>query len=243
MTILGVPAEAPPLHGPVVFDQRWCDLTYLHWPVDPAEVMRWMPPGVRPDVVDGVTHVGLIPFSMRGARLGSRLPVPYLGTFAETNVRLYGVDEAGRHGVVFRSLDCSRALVCLAARALGVPYVWSRVTVSADGPRRVYRTRRRTGGRTSEVRIEIGAETEPTDLEVFLTARWGMSTSTGRLGHRPVWVPNHHEPWPLHTATLTGLDDDLVAAAGVHPVGPMLRPLWSPGVHARFGLPQVGSRR
>jgi uncharacterized protein YqjF (DUF2071 family) len=35
------------------------------------------------------------------------------------------------------------------------------------------------------------------------------------------------------------LDDDLLAAGGVHTVGDPLRPLFSPGVHARFGRPSV----
>jgi uncharacterized protein YqjF (DUF2071 family) len=47
-----------------------------------------------------------------------RLPgVPYPGTFPETNVRLYSVDEHGRRGVLFRSLDASRLIPVTVARA------------------------------------------------------------------------------------------------------------------------------
>lgn len=235
-TAHGAPVAAPAPDGAVIFDQLWCDLAFLHWPVDPADVTKFMPPGARPDVVDGLTYVGLVPFSMRRARIGSRLPVPYVGTLAETNVRLYSVDDAGRHGVDFRSLDCSRALVVAAARAVGVPYVWSRVGVRADGAHRTYTTHRRRTEAASVLEIDIGEPIAPTELEIFLSARWGMHSA---LRGRPVWVPNHHGAWPLHTATVTRLDDDLVAAAGVAPVGPMLRPLWSPGVHARFGRPRL----
>jgi uncharacterized protein YqjF (DUF2071 family) len=250
VTVLGVPADAPPLPGAVVFDQRWCDLTFLHWPVAPETVARWMPPGARPDVVDGVTYVGLVPFQMRAARLGSRLPAPYLGSFAETNVRLYSVDGAGRHGVVFRSLDCSRLAVSAAARAVGVPYVWSHVVAEPYASRarepfpqlpvgsvRRYATRRHRGGPTSEVHVSIGEMVEPSPLETFLTARWGMHSS---LRGRPLWVPNQHDRWPLYEASVLRLDDELLGAAGVEPTGSMLRPLWSPGVRARFGRPQFG---
>lgn len=76
---------------------------------------------------------------------------------------------------------------------------------------------------------------EPTDLEVFLTARWGLhSAAAGQTW----WTPNEHEPWPLHTAELLDLDQDLVARAGFAVEGmPSLRPLFSPGVHTTFGLP------
>ena len=52
--------------------------------------------GTRPDTLDGVAHVGLIGFRMVGLGFGYGPPVPYLGTFWETNVRLYSVDDAGR---------------------------------------------------------------------------------------------------------------------------------------------------
>jgi uncharacterized protein YqjF (DUF2071 family) len=59
---------------------------------------------------------------------------------------------------------------------------------------------------------------------------------------RPRWTPNEHGTWPLYEAELVELRENLVAAAGIIPVGPMLRPLWSPGVRARFGMPsRVGT--
>ncbi len=241
-----VPAVAPPLDRPVIFDQLWCDLAYLHWPVDPADVARFMPPGTRPDVVDGVTYAGLVPFRMRRAGPFRGLPVPYLGAFLEVNVRLYSVDDAGRHGVVFRSLDCNRAAVVAAARCINVPYVYSRISaapfpatedgsfpVLAAGTRRWWSVRR-FGGVGSDIAIRVGEPVEPTDVEVFLTARWGMHSSFAGVG---LWTPNEHPPWPLYGAEPEHLDDALVAAAGIRPVGEMLRPLWTPGVRTLFGLP------
>ena len=249
-------AVAPPLPGRVVFDQVWCDLAFLHWPVDPDEVARFMPPRVRPDLFDGQAHVGLVPFRMRRAGFGQGHPMPWLGGFLEWNVRLYSVDEDGRHGVVFRTLDANRLGVVAAARwGMGVPYVFSRMradpypverpaagrTVELPtvpvGSERHWTLRRRFPGppATASLTLRVGAPTEPTPLEVFLTSRWGMHSA---LGGRPLWVPNEHRSWPLHEATVTDLDETLVAAAGLTPTGPMLRALWTPGVHARFAGPR-----
>ena len=82
--------------------------------------------------------------------------------------------------------------------------------------------------------VRIGAPVEPTPLEVWLTARWGAHT---RKAGRTWWLPNEHATWPLRSAEIDGLADELVAAAGVATAGPQLRPLYSPGVHARFGRP------
>ena len=71
------------------------------------------PPGTRPDVfADGMTYVALVPFVMSSTKVGTALPLPYFGSFLETNVRLYSVDDAGRHGVLFRSLETARLRLC-----------------------------------------------------------------------------------------------------------------------------------
>src|ERR1700712_353469 len=126
---------APRLAGRALSAQRWASLTFLHWPVDPDMVRHLFPAGVRPDTLDGVTYVGLVPFQMRGAGPGGRLPVPYFGDFCETNVRLYSVDDEGRSGIVFRTLEATRLSPVLLARwSLGLPYTWSkmRATHTAD---------------------------------------------------------------------------------------------------------------
>src|SRR5436189_68825 len=85
-------------------------------PAEPAAVQRFFPPGTRPDVFEGRTYVGLVPFRMVGTGLPHGPAVPYLGSFLETNIRLYSIDEAGRRGVVFRSLDANRLAVVATAR-------------------------------------------------------------------------------------------------------------------------------
>ena len=74
-----------------------------------------MPPGTRPDEHEGRSYVGLVPFRMVGVSLGRGPGIPYLGSFLETNVRLYSVDDTGRRGVVFLSLDTDRAAAVPAA--------------------------------------------------------------------------------------------------------------------------------
>lgn len=234
----GFLVDAPPLRPPVWVEQFWGDLTFLHWPVDPASVAHLYPPGTAPDVFsDGLTYVGLVPFVMHRSAVAGRVPLPYFGAFAETNVRLYSVDAAGRHGVLFRSLETTRLAVVGATRlGMGVPYTWARLRVTRTGDRITYVGTRRWPERGLQTLAElaIGAPVDPTPLEVWLTARWGAHT---RKAGRTWWVPNEHPTWPLRQAEVVELTDDLVPASGVVPVGPPLRALFSPGVQARFGRP------
>jgi len=225
----------------VVLAQQWLDVTFLHWAVEPARVAQLFPAGTRPDVIDGATWVGLVPFRMVGTGLGPHGAVPYLGTFLETNVRLYSVDAHGRRGVVFRSLDASRLAVVLAARAAyGLPYLWSRMHLHRRGAVFSYATWRRwpgPRGATSRVVVRVGpAVQRPSATEAFLTSRWGLHH---RFGGRTLYTPNQHEPWALHRAEIVELRDTLVAAAGLPGLVERAPDLvhWSPGVASRFGPP------
>jgi uncharacterized protein YqjF (DUF2071 family) len=235
--------EAPPLRGPVVSTQGWRDLTFLHWEVDPSQVAPLLPPGTRPDLHEGRTYVGLVPFRMVGVTVGSilgrRAAVPYLGTFLETNVRLYSVDSTGRRGVVFLSLDTDRgAVVPMARAAVGVPYRWARMRFRRDGDTVTYDARvRRVGDRPrSHVVVRSGAARVATPLDDFLTARWGAHVGRRR---RTTYVPIAHQPWPLRDCEVLELDDELVAAAGFPALTdrPPDHVACTTGVDARFGPP------
>lgn len=228
-----------------VLVQRWHDLAFVHWAVDPQVVAPLLPPGTRPDVLDGRTYVGLIGFRMVGLGLLSGPGLPYLGTFCETNVRLYSVDDSGRRAVVFRSLDASRLLAVLAARVgLGLPYKWSRMRLLRDGDLRTYTCRRRwpgPRGAASDLTVRVGAPiAEPGPLEHFLTARWGLHV---RAHGRTLHMPNTHPRWPLHRAELVTLNDELVVSAGLPaPQDAPVSVLYSPGVPVRFGNPSTATR-
>jgi uncharacterized protein YqjF (DUF2071 family) len=232
------PITPPPLPGPVTFEQRWDELTFVHWPVQPDTVAHLFPPGTRPDVfADGMTYVALVPFAMSSTKVGSAVPLPYFGSFLETNIRLYSVDDAGRHGVLFRSLETARLAVLPVTRiGLGVPYSWARMRMLRRGNQITYHTVRRwpRRGLRSRLTIAIGDVVQPTPLEVWLTARWGAHT---RKAGRTWWVPNEHGPWPLYGAEIVELDDELLEASTVRPAGERLRALYSSGVRTRFGRP------
>ncbi|WP_019891032.1 YqjF family protein [Streptomyces purpureus] len=235
-----VTADPPASAANPLLTQSWLDLAFLHWAADPGDVAPLLPAGTVPDTLDGVTYVGLVAFRMH--RVGwFRLPgVPYLGSFPETNVRLYTVDAYGRRGVVFRSMDAARLIPVAVGRGVfRLPYVWSRMTVRREGATVTYASSRRLPGPRgaySRITLRIGERVEdPTGLEHFLTARWGMH---GAFLGRSLYLPSTHPRWPLHRAELVTCEENLVAAAGLpQPAGDPVSVLYSPGVPVRFGRP------
>ncbi|OLB79168.1 MAG: hypothetical protein AUI14_11155 [Actinobacteria bacterium 13_2_20CM_2_71_6] len=131
----------------------------------------------------------------------------------------------------------------------GLPYRWSAMEVRPSGNRLRYRASRRwpgPSGARCDAEVELGRpydEAELGPLDHFLTARFRLySTLAGRL----VVADAEHPPWPLFSARLHELRQDLVQAAGLPaPAGePLLHA--SPGVRVRIGMWQpvrAGRRR
>jgi uncharacterized protein YqjF (DUF2071 family) len=223
-----------------VFRQRWGELAMLHWPVDPALVQPLLPAGTRPDLHDGVTWVGLIPFVMSEVRVLGLPPLPWLSRFAETNVRLYATDDAGRRGVVFRSLEAARLLPVLVAQAAyALPYRWARMSVDRrDDGALVYRT------------VAPLARAARGEQHHRRPARWAArSRPAGAVPHRRVGAVR---PAAGRAHGVGARRAPAVAAAGRRAARARRRPggrrraappagdphvLFSPGVDVRFGRP------
>jgi uncharacterized protein len=217
--------------------QRWLDLASVHWRYDPAAVQALLPAEVEVDTFDGSAWVGLIPFSMRGIGLPRGPAVPYLGSFAEVNVRTY-VRVGDRPGVWFFSLDVDRLIPAVVARiTYRLPYCWGRTAHVRRGDELTTVVRRRWPDRVADSHIVIGmgAPVVADELDVFLTARWGLHSRT-RRGVRYAAVD--HGPWPLRTATLHRLDESLVAASGLPAPHGEAHVRCSDGVAVRIGRPR-----
>lgn len=240
----------PAVPSPILVSQHWSDAVFLHWRLPESVVRPYLPPLVEPDVFDGSTWVGLIGFRLHGTRIGGVLPAPWLGSFTEVNVRLYTRGADGSRGVLFVSLDASRLPAVLAARTLGIPYVWSGCRPLHDSTRSAGETGSGTYGygvkrfgkqaqSVFTVHPDFGRQADD-ELSLELTARFGAHA---RLAGRTVFVPNSHRPWPLYPARLTTFADELLASAGFPVTGPPDTVHFSPGVRTLFGMPRIVSSR
>ena len=217
--------------------QRWTNLAYVHWRYEPSVIQALLPEGLEVDTFDGSAWVGLIPFSMRDVGVPKLPPVPYFGDFPEVNVRTY-VKRNGVPGVWFFSLDVNRLAPALVARTTYLlPYCWGKASNELDGEVLSTLVRRRWPNIAStNIRVRVGdAISEPTELENFLTARWGLY-SRG-IGKSLMYAPVDHETWPLRRAQLISLEDTLVIAAGIPTPQGDPHVMFSPGVSVRIGLP------
>src|SRR3954447_13425519 len=195
-------AETPPHRvKPAVMRQTWYDLSFLHWPYDPAIVRRLVPADLELDLYDGVAWIGLVPFGIEDLTLPKAPALPWLSAFPETNVRTYVVDRHGLRGVWFFSLDAARLPAVIGARAgYALPYFWSKMSVKRQGQTVEYTSSRIVGAPAqSDIQINIGdAIPQPSCFEVFLTARFRL------YAKRAKWLLKanvEHQPWSLRMAS------------------------------------------
>jgi uncharacterized protein YqjF (DUF2071 family) len=78
---------------------RWENLIMANYAVDPEILKPYLPNGVELDFFEGKTYVSLVGFMFKNTRIFG-VPVPFLGTFEEVNLRFY-VKRHDRRGVVF----------------------------------------------------------------------------------------------------------------------------------------------
>jgi uncharacterized protein YqjF (DUF2071 family) len=237
----------------MVMRQNWYDLTFLHWAVPVEQLRPLIPSELEIDTYEGRAYVGLVPFTMREVRPVWAPPFPPLSNFHETNIRTYVHLRGHDPGVWFFSLDAANAMAVRIARGVWkLPYHYARMKLThetdastgngsgAIAPTIVYESERLWPTplpATCALRCTPDGPVRPAEvgtLEHFLAERYLLyAYRDGRLYRGQV----HHTPYPLQTATVHSLSENLMATAGI--VRPDTAPLahYAAEVRVRiFGL-------
>ena len=210
--------------GRWVMTQRWNDLLFAHWPVQPSQISPHLPEGLQVDTFQGSAWLGIIPFWMDRIKVRGIPPIPTARQFPELNLRTYVRDpRTGIQGVYFFSLDAASLLAVAVARGFyHLPYFWSEMRIEQRSEREFsYYSRRRFASRPVLFIARyrgLGptrrlAESRPGTLEHFLTERYCLFTHD--RGGALVRANIHHVPWPLEEAEAEIHRNDLAASIGI----------------------------
>jgi len=190
-----------PLTKPLM-RQRWNNLLFLHWPLEPDLIRSRLPKGLHVDLFDGKAWIGIVPFSMERVHPVGLPPLPLISWFLELNVRTYVHDDSGRPGVWFFSLDCNQPIaVEVARRFFHLPYNHARMSADLHGRDILYASQRKGSESISRFRYRPSIQAQPArdhSLEWFLVERYLLFTTNREGGIRCGRV--HHKPYRIEQA-------------------------------------------
>jgi uncharacterized protein YqjF (DUF2071 family) len=184
--------------------QRWRELLFAHWPLDPEVLHPMIPPGLTLDTWEGQAWIAVVPFRMRDVAPRFCPSVPWLSAFPELNVRTY-VRYQDKPGVWFFSLEAANPLAVRIARQLfHLPYMDARMACIREGDAVRYRSHRTHAGEPpADLRMRYRPTgpvylSRPGTLEHWLTERYCLYSQApnGILYRGEI----HHAPWPLQPA-------------------------------------------
>lgn len=238
---------------------RWANLLFLHWPVRPAAIAAFLPPGVEVDTFGGDAFVALVPFRMEETRFAGVPNLPGLSMFYECNVRTY-VKVGPLKAVWFFSLDAQTLLPVLGGRWLwNLNYIHSGFTVRHTAESTDYTVHRETGAwplrslatfdnvaGMASAGQDAGAAVPSLMASTRIVWSPGQALPATRPGSLEHFLTEryylttfrwgkvkvgriHHRPWPLRSATIHTLCDGFVPATGL-PLGPILPALHSDSI-------------
>lgn len=178
--------------------QTWRDLLFLHWPVDPVEIRKYIPDELELDLYNNRAWVGIVLFKARGTRPRFMPPIPGSANFLEVNVRTY-VKYKNKTGVYFFSLDANSKLAVEIASFGGfLPYRKAKMSFTKKKGQVIF-TSETAAKKGTEEKIALNYRILPqpavsNELEKWLTERYSLWT---KPGHQLLRLDIAHKPWKL----------------------------------------------
>jgi uncharacterized protein len=99
---------------------KWENIIMANYVIEPEMLAPYLPKGVELDLYNGKSYVSLVGFMFKNTKLFN-IPIPYLGTFEEINLRFYVLRKEGneiKRGVVFINETIPYKLVAWMANKL-----------------------------------------------------------------------------------------------------------------------------
>ena len=202
--------------GEPIMHQRWENLIFLHWPIEPALLRPLIPEPLQIDIFDGQAWLGITPFALNNLHITHLPPVPGLSAFHELNVRTY-VHYRDFPGVWFFSLDASKLIPAIAARLFFMlPYYKAEIAfaqregkyqfaLNRDGPPAArFQASWRVGLRLRDPDVE--------SLAFFLVERYCYFAAAAEGAYM---TRIYHHPWILEEAFVESFASTMLAPLGL----------------------------
>jgi uncharacterized protein len=201
--------------GTPVMRQKWNNLLFLHWSVDPQVLRPFIPAELEIDTFEGHAWIGITPFTLDDVHLTGIPPIPGLSSFHELNVRTY-VHAHGIPGIWFFSLDASKLLPAVAARLFFMaPYFKAQIEFRQVSGGFNFALTRLASSARFRASWSTGVRLRDPDLEslaFFVVERYCYFA----VENCNVYMTRiYHHPWILDEATVLSYESTMFETLGI----------------------------
>jgi uncharacterized protein len=184
-----------------LLSQRWLNLAFIHWEIDPAQLRSKIPAQLEIDLHEGKAWIAIVPFDMKGVTFRGLPAVSVFSDFPEVNVRTY-VEYEGKKGVWFFSLDVPKQFAVWTARTFfHLPYRRAKVDVVEQDPSVYYSHQMNHCAFEAIYKPTQTCNWDKNSFEIWATERYSLycQSKRGQLYRTEV----HHPQWPLEKAEIS----------------------------------------
>lgn len=203
-----------PPDGPWLLSQRWNDVLFAHFAMEPATLRRLVPEALTLELYDGAAWLTLTPSCASHVRPSGIPALPGFSFYPQVNVRTY-VTVGDKPGLYNFSVDAANlSAVWFARMFFHMQYWHSKIKVSGapiPGTKagatvhfragRLHGPAAHNGAAKLDVAYAADGEAEVAragSLDHFLTERYCVYSWHSRKIYR---AELHHQPWPLQRAS------------------------------------------
>ncbi len=188
--------------NPWKYYQEWNDAVFLHWKVDPIQLLELVPKDLEIQVINNSAWVSLVAFNMEKIRPRYFPAFPPISNFHEINIRTY-VKFKEKTGVYFLSIEGSKIHSCKIAKSLSeLPYQYSKMKRNEGN----FFSENKILNNQFDLKYKVGKKQDyKSELDLFLTERYALfQDSNNRLNEFEI----HHIPWPFYEVEIKKLSSN-----------------------------------
>lgn len=201
--------------------QRWEELLLLHWPIDQSKLKHSLPSDLKADLFDGSAWISVVGFKLTQLRISPFRWIPW-ADFWEINLRTYVMDQNGKKGVWFYSLDSSDLFAVAGARLLyGLPYNFAEASGEYDSGKLAFQSNRRfphqratSNFEASFSQVQNEENIAKSSLDQFLLERYRF-WSPRKLSNQSTFAQIKHPPYDAVNTKSARYEGELFKSQGL----------------------------
>lgn len=198
---------------PWILQQTWENVLFIHYPIHPKALQKYVPGCLTLDSFNGMCWVGIVLFSVNKNRVRIFPAITGTDQFIQMNVRTY-VTVNGKPGVYFLSIDTSNRFAAkLAKMVYLLPNYHADMTLQPDGCFVDFHSIR-TQNKHSQLQCRYRAISKPFHVRTGTLDEWLIERyclyNLNRKGQL-VRCDLSHAPWQLHQAEATILKNTMLS--------------------------------